>query len=54
MFKDEKEFKNIVDKLNIDTKSNQAHREKLKKQMLTIFGETSLPANASLIYGEKS
>ena len=41
MFKDEKEFKNIVDKLNIDTKSNQAHREKLKKQMLSVFEETS-------------
>ena len=41
MFKDEKEFKKFVDKLNIDTKSNSTHREKLKKQMLSVFDETS-------------
>ncbi len=41
MFKDEKEFKIFVDKLNIDTKSNSTHREKLKKQMLSVFEETS-------------
>jgi hypothetical protein len=41
MFKDENEFKNIVNKLNIDTKSNPAHREKLKTQMLSVFDKTS-------------
>jgi len=41
MFKDENEFGKIVDKLNIDTKSNPAHREKLKRQMLSVFNETS-------------
>ena len=41
MFKDENEFKNIVQKLNIDTKTNPAHREKLKEKMLSVFNETS-------------
>ena len=41
MFKDENEFGKIVEKLNIDTKSNPAHREKLKQQMLSVFNETS-------------
>ncbi|MBN1974790.1 MAG: hypothetical protein JW787_14210 [Sedimentisphaerales bacterium] len=45
MFKDEKEFKHFVDKLNINTKSNSAHREKLKKQMLSAFEETSQKQN---------
>ena len=49
MFKDEKEFKNFVDKLNIDTKSNSAHREKLKKQMLSVFDETSQKQNTRTI-----
>ena len=41
MFKDENEFKKIVNKLNIDTTSDSAHREKLKQQMLSIFDDTS-------------
>jgi outer membrane lipoprotein-sorting protein len=40
MFKDESEFKKIVDKLNIDTGSNPAHRESCRQQMLSVFNET--------------
>jgi len=40
MFKDESEFEKIVDKLNIDTGSNPAHRESLRQQMLCVFNET--------------
>ena len=39
MFKDENEFKNIVNKLNIDTKSNQKHRENLHRQILSVFNQ---------------
>ena len=45
MFKDENEFKNIVDKLNIDTRTNLSHRKKLKQQMLSVFEETSQKQN---------
>ncbi len=39
MFKDESEFKKIIDGLNIDTSSNAAHREELRREMLTVFNE---------------
>jgi outer membrane lipoprotein-sorting protein len=41
MFKDESEFKKIVDKLYIDTESNPAHRETVRQKMLSIFNETN-------------
>jgi outer membrane lipoprotein-sorting protein len=41
MFKDESEFKKIVDRLNIDTGSNPAHRESLREQMLSVFNEAN-------------
>ena len=41
MFKDESEFKKIVDRLNIDTESNPAHRESLRQKMLCVFNETN-------------
>ena len=41
MFKDENEFGKIIEKLNIDTKSNPVHRQKLKQQMLSVFEENS-------------
>jgi len=40
MFKDESEFKEIVARLNIDTEPNPAHRENLRRQMLSVFNET--------------
>jgi len=40
MFKNESEFEKVVDRLNIDTKTNPAHRESLRRQMLSVFNET--------------
>ncbi|MHC4085170.1 MAG: hypothetical protein ACYSU5_08195 [Planctomycetota bacterium] len=40
MFKNEDDFKTIVDRLNIDGKPNPAHRESLRGQMLSAFNKT--------------
>jgi hypothetical protein len=40
MFENETDFKRLVDRLNIDTKPNIAHREKLRRQMLFAFSQT--------------
>ena len=37
MFENESEFQKLVDRLRIDTEPNPAHREKLRRQMLTTF-----------------
>ena len=37
MFRDDNDFKKIVDRLKIDNKPNDAHRETLRRQMLSIF-----------------
>ena len=39
MFKDESEFKKIVNRLKIDTEPNPKHREDLRRQMLSVFNE---------------
>lgn len=39
MFKDESEFKKIVNRLKINTEPNPAHRENLRRQMLSVFNE---------------
>jgi len=39
MFKDESEFKKIVNRLNIDTEPNPKHREELRRQVLSVFKE---------------
>jgi len=41
MFKDEAEFEKIVGGFNIDNKPNPVHCEKLRRQMLSAFGETA-------------
>ncbi len=41
MFKSEDDFKKIVDRLNIDHKPSPAHREKLRRQMLSGFDKSS-------------
>ena len=41
MFKDESELKKIVSRLKIDTGPNPAHREDLRRRMLSVFDETS-------------
>ncbi|MBW7992503.1 MAG: hypothetical protein FVQ84_21150 [Planctomycetes bacterium] len=39
MFKDESEFKKVIDRLNIDTEQNQKHHDDLRRQMLRVFNE---------------
>jgi outer membrane lipoprotein-sorting protein len=41
MFKDEADFEKIVGRLNIDTRPNPAHRETLRRRMLSVFNETA-------------
>lgn len=43
MFENEDDFKNIVDRLNIDDKPNDSHRENLHSQMLSAFNEGQQP-----------
>ena len=40
MFKNEADFERIVSRLNIDNKPNPAHRENLRRQMLSAFNKT--------------
>jgi len=40
MFDNEKDFKEIVDRLNVDAKPNDAHRQDLRRQMLSAFSES--------------
>lgn len=39
MFKDESEFRKIINRLNIDTEPNPMHRDDLRAQMLRVFNE---------------
>ena len=41
MFENESDFEKIVSRLNINTKPNPAHREKLRWQMLSAFNKAS-------------
>ena len=41
MFKDDADFEKIVGRLNTDTEPNPAHRENLRRRMLSVFNETS-------------
>lgn len=43
MFKNENDFKNIVNQLNIDNKPNDAHRENLRWKMLSAFSKGQQP-----------
>ena len=40
MFENEKDFEKIVNRLNIDTKPNSSHREKLREEMLSVYNDT--------------
>jgi hypothetical protein len=40
MFRDEADFEKVVGGLNVDTKPNPVHREKLRRQMLSVFNRT--------------
>lgn len=41
MFKNEDEFKKLIDGLSIDTKPNSSHRENLRQEMLSVFKKDS-------------
>ena len=46
MFKDESEFKKIVNRLKIDTEPKPKHREELRREVLSVFNEAGRrPAN---------
>ncbi len=49
MFKDESEFEKVVDRLNIDTQPNLAHREDLHRKMLATFKEEQ-PATRTIVF----
>ena len=52
MFKDEADFEKVVGRLNIDTEPNPAHREKLRRQMLSVFNEAEQePATRIIVFG---
>lgn len=40
MFKNESDFKKLIDRLDIDTEPNPNHRENLRREMLSVFNET--------------
>jgi len=41
MFKDEADFEKIVGRLNINDAPDRTHRERLRRQMLSVFNETA-------------
>jgi outer membrane lipoprotein-sorting protein len=41
MFKDESEFKKVIDGLNIDTEPDPKHRQELRRQVLSVFNKTA-------------
>jgi hypothetical protein len=51
MFKDEADFEKVVGRLNIDTEPNPAHRENLRRQMLSVFNQaTQEPATQIIVF----
>jgi hypothetical protein len=49
MFKNEADFKRLTDRLNIDDKPNSAHRENLRRQMLSAFDEAAQKSTTRII-----
>ncbi len=43
MFENESDFKELVDRLNIDTEPDSSHRDNLRQEMLSAFGEARRP-----------
>jgi outer membrane lipoprotein-sorting protein len=51
MFKDESEFKKIVNRLKINTEPNPKHREELRRQVLSVFNEAGRqPATRIIVF----
>jgi len=49
MFKDEADFEKVVGRLNVDTEPNQAHRENLRRQMLSVFNQAEQEPSTRII-----
>jgi len=49
MFKDEADFEKVIGRLNIDTEPNQAHRENLRRQMLSVFNQAEQKPSSRII-----
>jgi len=49
MFKDEADFEKVVGRLNIDTEPNPAHRQKLRRRMLSVFNEAEQEPSTRII-----
>ena len=49
MFKNEADFKKLVSRLNIDDKANPAHRENLRRQMISAFDEAAQKSATRII-----
>jgi hypothetical protein len=49
MFKDEADFEKAVGRLKIDTEPNPAHREKLRRQMLSVFNQAEQESSTRII-----
>jgi hypothetical protein len=49
MFKDEADFEKVVGRLNVDTEPNPVHREKLRRQMLSVFNQAEQEPSTRII-----
>jgi hypothetical protein len=49
MFKDEADFEKVVSRLNIDTEPNPAHKQKLRRQMLSVFNQAEQEPSSRII-----
>jgi hypothetical protein len=49
MFKDEADFEKVVGRLNIDTEPNPVHKQKLHRQMLSIFNRAEQEPSSRVI-----
>jgi len=51
MFKDEADFEKVVSRLKIDTEPNPTHRQKLRRQMLSVFNQAEQkPSNRIIVF----
>jgi outer membrane lipoprotein-sorting protein len=51
MFKDEADFEKVVSRLNVDTELNPSHRQKLRRQMLSVFNQAEQkPATRIIVF----
>jgi hypothetical protein len=51
MFKDEADFEKVVGRLNVDTEPNPAHRQKLRRRMLSVFNQAEQePATRKIVF----